>query len=109
MRSIRYRLLASALFLHLLPMPDPAAAGEAPFIAGLSPAQRPADAPRLGLPAQLDTNRALHGISAPLPAGLKFLDDQGGWYTPFIGPGMPGPYDVRGWHATPPSSRQNSK
>jgi hypothetical protein len=42
--------------------------------------------------------QALTGISQPFPYSLRFLEDQGNWYTPFNRPGMPGRYDIRGWH-----------
>jgi hypothetical protein len=98
-----------ATALLLLPLSPSASANEPANVAGLAPWQRPAQAPRLAANAPLDRKIALQGIAEPLPPNLKFLDDQGGWYTPFIHPGMPGPYDLRGWHATPPSSRQNKK
>jgi len=41
---------------------------------------------------------ALHGVDKPVPASLAWLKDQGAWYTPFNHPGMPGSYDLRGWH-----------
>ena len=69
-------------------------------IAGLEPWQRPAGAPVI-TSVERDKAwyaRALHGISQPYPASLRFLEDQGNWYTPFIHPGMPGTYDIRGWH-----------
>jgi len=68
-------------------------------VAGLAPYERPANAPTIVTPPPLDKARALHGVSEPKPASLKFLDDQGGWYNPFILPGMPRPYDLRGWHS----------
>ena len=42
--------------------------------------------------------RALHGIASPYPASLRFLEDQGNWYTPFDHPGATGRYDIRNWH-----------
>ena len=38
----------------------------------------------------------------PAPPGsiVKFLADQGAWYTPFTHPGMPGYYDLRGMHVS---------
>lgn len=42
--------------------------------------------------------RALTGVEPPYPASLRFLEDQGAWHTPFIHPGMTGPYDIRRWH-----------
>lgn len=52
--------------------------------------------------------RALHGIDGPTK-NLEFLDDQGSWYTPFDHPGMPGPYDLRGWHERPAGSEPASR
>lgn len=43
--------------------------------------------------------QALQGISQPYPPSLRFLEDQGAWHTPFNRPGMPPPYDIRGWHS----------
>lgn len=104
MKSTRFRILAIALCLS----PLAAAADTAP-VAGLAPWQRPEQAPRLTAATPLDKKLALHGVAEPLPPSLKFLDDQGGWFNPFIHPGMPGPYDLRGWHSSPASSRQNKK
>lgn len=69
-------------------------------IAGLEPWKRPAGAPVITSVERDEAwyARALHGISQPYPASLRFLEDQGNWYTPFIHPGMPEPYDIRGWH-----------
>ena len=84
----------------------PFVAGLAPFVAGLAPYERPANAPTLSEPTP-DTARAataLRGVSEPVPSSItSFLKSQGGWYTPFSWPGMPVPYDIRGWHAVPPS------
>ena len=75
-------------------------AGQEFPIAGLDPAERPAEAPVIqGVmhpPAWYA--HALTGISRPIPASLRFLEDQGNWYTPFNEPGMTGRYDLRGWH-----------
>ena len=78
-----------------------AASPEAPFIAGVHPDRRPEGAPVLRTYPKDAAwyDRALHGISEPYPYSLKFLEDQGAWYTPFIHPGMTPPYDIRGWHA----------
>lgn len=70
------------------------------FISGLRPYERPEGVPRL---VEEPHPRAwyvaaLTGVSPPYPHSLYFLDVQGGWYTPFTVPGMPGPYDIRGWH-----------
>jgi hypothetical protein len=69
-------------------------------IAGTTPWQRPTGAPVI---TSVDHDsawfrRALTGISRPYPSSLRFLDDQGNWYTPFNRAGMTGPYDIRGWH-----------
>lgn len=80
-----------------------AAAAESYSTAGLRPWQRPEGAPRLTNDPPIDKQQALRGISQPVPTSLKFLDDQGGWFTPFTRPGMTGPYDLRGWHAKPAS------
>lgn len=70
-------------------------------IAGLQPSERPAGAPVI---TEFEKDAAwyaevLRGISEPYPASLRFLEDEGAWYTPFIHPGMTGPYDIRGWHS----------
>lgn len=78
-------------------------------VAGVKPDARPANAPVISSVQHDDAwhRRALTGIDAPYPPSLRFLDDQGNWYTPFNRPGMPGPYDIRGWHqpAAPKGSR----
>ena len=69
-------------------------------IAGGQPSERPAGAPvilEFVKPRGWYT-RALTGISQPYPSSLRFLEDQGAWYTPFNRPGMLGYYDIRGWH-----------
>lgn len=69
-------------------------------IAGVNPDQRPAGAPVIKTFQKNDQwyANALHGITLPYPASLHFLENQGGWYTPFIHRGMTGPYDIRNWH-----------
>lgn len=69
-------------------------------IAGVNPSQRPEGAPKI-----VTVNRtgewyraALHGVTRPYPYSLRFLEDQGNWHIPFNRPGMPGRYDIRGWH-----------
>ena len=47
------------------------------------------------------------GYRQPVPSSLKFLRDQGNWYSPFDRPGAPGPYDIRGWYANPPTARKH--
>ena len=75
-------------------------AADSPFIAGIKPDQRPANAPVIteAIKDQAWYAKALTGISQPYPDSLRFLDDQGSWYTPFNRPGMTGRYDIRGWH-----------
>jgi hypothetical protein len=79
-----------------------AAVAEYP-VAGTQPYARPVGAPRITTVThdQAWFARALHGVSAPYPPSLGFLDSQGNWYTPFNRPGMLPPYDIRGWHAAP--------
>lgn len=69
-------------------------------VAGLAPYERPAGAPVLREFARPPawTVDATRGIAQPLPAGLRFIADQGAWYTPFTRPGMPGRYDIRHLH-----------
>jgi hypothetical protein len=69
-------------------------------IAGLQPSERPQGAPVIQ-EVQKEPgwySRALTGISKPYPNSLRFLEDQGNWYTPFNHPGMHGRYDIRGWY-----------
>jgi len=70
------------------------------LVAGVHPDQRPANAPVI---AQLQKDRAwydnaLRGVIPPFPPSLRFVEDQGNWYTPFTRPGMVSRYDIRGWH-----------
>ncbi len=70
------------------------------LIAGETPWERPIGAPQItevNHPGAWYT-AALHGVSRPYPQSLRFLEDQGNWYTPFNRPGMGGRYDIRGWH-----------
>lgn len=77
----------------------PAWSAEEEFIAGTAPDQRPAGAPAITEVKhdQAWYQHALTGVEPPYPPSLNFLDRQGDWYTPFTRPGMPGPYDIRGW------------
>ncbi len=80
--------------------PEGPVAGSPAHVAGLVPHQRPQGAPAIRELVRTEDwrVRALTGISEPLPASLGFLKQQGAWHTPFIYPGMPGYYDLRGWH-----------
>lgn len=76
---------------------------EAPYaVAGLRPHIRPEGAPRITAFEKTPVwkTQVLKGVVELHPQGLGFLEGQGAWYTPFTHPGMPGPYDLRGWHAT---------
>ncbi len=68
-------------------------------IAGMHPDRRPQNAPRITVFEKPENweSQARHGISEPYPPHLG-LEDQGAWFTPFIHPGMTGPYDIRQWH-----------
>lgn len=69
-------------------------------IAGTDPSQRPVGAPVITTVDHSGSwyTEALYGVSQPYPHSLSFLEDQGNWHTPFNRPGMPDPYDIRGWH-----------
>lgn len=70
------------------------------FVAGVEPSRRPDGAPKQTVVVKDAAwyRHALTGISQPYPASLRFLEDQGNWYSPFLRPGMTGPYDIRNWH-----------
>ncbi len=70
------------------------------FIGGSTPHQRPDGAPVINSDEHGSDwyAQALKGVSKPYPYSLRFLEDQGNWFTPFNRPGMTGPYDVRRWH-----------
>ena len=90
-----------AVFAGMVAGPGIGISAEGGFpIAGTQPSERPVGAPMI-LEVQKPPGwytRALTGISQPYPASLRFLEDQGNWYTPFNHPGMPGYYDIRHWH-----------
>lgn len=70
------------------------------FVAGVTPDARPVGAPVI---TQMPKDaawyqQALTGVVPPYPASLRFLEDQGAWFNPFLHPGAPGPYDIRNWH-----------
>ena len=74
--------------------------GQGIEIAGTTPSKRPVDAPVITENIK-DGNwyaQALRGVDRPYPYSLRFLEDQGDWFNPFLKPGMTGPYDLRGWH-----------
>lgn len=67
-------------------------------ISGLQPDRRPAHAPVI---TEFNKDprwyrQALKGIAPPYSNSLRFLDDQGAWYTPFNRPNASGRYDIRG-------------
>lgn len=73
-------------------------ADKTPYIAGTAPDQRPKGAPMVRefkKPAGW-YEHAVKGIVPPYPYSLRFLEDQGAWYTPFNHPGMTERYDIRG-------------
>ena len=74
--------------------------GGAKFVAGVVPNARPAGAPVIAkMPKDAAWYQsALTGVVPPYPASLRFLEDQGAWYNPFLLPGATGPYDIRNWH-----------
>ena len=96
-RTLRFARWA---IVPLIAMASAASAQTPAYIAGVQPDSRPAAAPKIERyekPAGW-LDRAARGIEKPYPESLKFLDDQGAWYTPFTRPGMTGPYDIRHLH-----------
>jgi hypothetical protein len=100
LRSSLGFLLMLACGVSLAASPAPAKEAQPYPVAGVTPSQRPAGAPRISRLARDPEwlQHALRGVSAPYPASFNFLHDQGNWHTPFTQPGAPGPYDLRGWH-----------
>ncbi len=87
------------LVLLLISFPVVVSGSDYP-VAGIKPSARPDSAPVV---TKVDKNnewyrQALTGIEPPYPSSLRFLDNQGNWYTPFTNPGMEGKYDLRHWH-----------
>lgn len=79
---------------------DATGTSSAGFVAGTAPDRRPDNAPRI---QSYDKDsgwyaRATAGVTEPVPPSLRFLEDQGAWFTPFNHRGMPGPYDIRHLH-----------
>lgn len=93
--------MKNILFLLTLPVLTGSGLAQDYPVAGTAPDARPPEAPRLESFAKDGAwyRRALTGITPPYPASLRFLEDQGAWYTPFNVPGMTGRYDIRTWHA----------
>ena len=94
------KLGTALLTVGSLAFSPPSYATDDIFVAGTKPYQRPQGAPII---RQVDKNAPwkqtqLYGVSKPYPDSLKFLKDQGNWFSPFMHPGMRGPYDIRGWH-----------
>lgn len=96
--SMRHRAFLIALVFAALSAANTPA--QAQQVAGVNPSMRPEQAPVISEFIKDGDwyERALTGITSPYPASLKFLEDQGAWFNPFLRPGMPGPYDLRGWH-----------
>jgi len=94
--------VAIALLSTLGAWQVPSNADETYPVAGLTPEARPKGAPTITAFERTPEwrSKALRGVSEPYPSSLGFLDNQGAWYTPFNRPGMPGPYDLRGLHAS---------
>lgn len=102
MSALRSVVMSSGLLCHL--MVAAAAPTAAPPVAGLKPDRRPEGAAVIQ-PAAVDAatrNTRLTGISEPWPGNVERIAEQGPWYSPMFRPGMPGPYDLRGWHAARP-------
>lgn len=91
---------ASFAFTSLVFAAGAAQAADPAFVAGTKPDRRPEGAPVVSTKGLSEKERAvaLKGVSQPYPPSLKWLDNQGYWYTPFSHPGMPGPYDIRNLH-----------
>ena len=98
---MREKALSAALFAGIILGPSGLVLAENAYpIAGIDPSERPQGAPVIQS-VQKDSSwyvAALTGVSQPYPDSLRFLEDQGNWYTPFNRPGMPGRYDIRGWY-----------
>lgn len=94
----------AAILIGTLLVQAGSSARDAYPIAGTQPSERPAGAPVIDEVRKPEGwyARALIGISRPYPASLRFLEDQGNWYTPFNHPGMSGRFDLRGLHADDP-------
>ena len=96
---MKRQYLLAGIILSVVPLAAASACAEG--IAGLNPSVRPAGAPVISEAAKPEGwySHALNGVTKPYPASLRFLVDQGAWFSPFIHAGMTGPYDIRGWHS----------
>jgi len=99
----RNEAILTALIGCLLILKSGAVGAEADIrvIGGAKPNQRPVNVPTISEVEKPSGwySKSLTGIPQPYPASLDFLEDQGNWFTPFIVPGMTGPYDLRNWHS----------
>ena len=91
--------LSQAVIAMAMTAPVMASADGYP-IGGTTPYQRPAGAPVITVVNHDGSwyQQALTGVVPPYPASLRFLENQGNWYTPFNHAGASAPYDLRGWH-----------
>ena len=99
-RSIIWQLATVIFFVFFSGVALSAGAENAYPVSGLKPDQRPEGAPVIRFmskDAAWHLN-ALAGVSRPYPQSLWFLDNQGGWFNPFLRPGMKPPYDIRDHH-----------
>lgn len=115
-RAVRAQCVTAALWAGLL-LPGATAAADT-LVAGTTPERRPEGAPRVATAVRPPNwhASATTGIEKPHPPSLRFLNDQGSWFTPFTMRGMTGPYDIRGLHASrsgaqpgEPQAGRNSK
>lgn len=92
-------LFSLALAANWLPGMLPGAHGAETFVAGFRPYERPVGYPVVVGYEGLDRwkEQAVRGLGQPV-VGLKFMDDQGAWYTPFNRANLLGRYDLRGLH-----------
>ncbi len=94
-------MIKNALFLLVLALiASTTSYAQEAYIAGVEPDKRPVQAPTIERMIKGDSwyAHALAGIDQPYPSSLRFLENQGPWFSPFQHPGMTGPYDLRGWH-----------
>lgn len=94
-------LVSLFTLVSILGVASAASAGDARVVGGITPDRRPEGLPVVAPSTLSDAGRKslLHGVTKPYPASIKhWIDDQGGWFTPFSHPGMTGPYDIRNWH-----------